>query len=166
MLHEWALVRGRLGVWVGLGVALIDGAALGTLAGARVRNASLERPVLVQDDRVASLSQRLASLDAAIADGDRSRAIYEWRDAYALAFGTRQWAPMATVGDAALRIDSQTGDPTGFRAEARQAYLLALFRARDARTAEGVARVAEAFDALGDAEAAARARAILAKVPR
>jgi hypothetical protein len=159
-------VHGRLGVWAGLGVALIAGVALATLAGARVRIASLERPPLLQDDRGASLSRRLASMDAAIAHGDRSRAIYEWHDAYALAVWTRQWEPMATVGDAALRIDALAGDPTGFRAEARQAYLLALFRARDARTAEGVARVAEAFDALGDTEATARARAILVKVLR
>jgi hypothetical protein len=158
-------VHGRLGVWAWLGVALMAGAALATLAGARVRIAS-ERPPLLQDDRGTSLSRRLASMDAAIAHGDQSRAIYEWHDAYALAFWTRQWEPMATVGDAALRIDTLTGDPTGFRAEARQAYLLALFRARDARTAEGVARVAEAFDALGDTEATARARAILVKVPR
>jgi hypothetical protein len=166
MLQEWAMVRGRLGVWAGLGVALIAGAALATLAGARVRIASLERPPLLQDDRGASLSRRLASMDAAIARGDRSWAIYEWHDAYALAFWTRQWEPMATVGDAALRMDALTGDPTGFRAEARQAYLLALFRARDARTAEGVVRVAEAFDALGDTEATARARAILVQVTR
>jgi hypothetical protein len=166
MLQEWAMVRGRLGGWAGLGVALIAGAAVGTLAGARVRIASLERPLLLQDDRGASLSRRLASMDAAITHGDLSRAIYEWRDAYALAFGTGQWEPMVTVGDAALRIHALTRDPTGFRAEARQAYLLALFRARDARTAEGVARVAEAFDALGDAEATARARAILVQVTR
>ncbi len=64
------------------------------------------------------------------------------------------------MGDAAVRIDAREDEGTAFRAEARQAYLLALFRARDARAPEGIARVADAFAALGDREMAARARAV------
>jgi hypothetical protein len=53
------------------------------------------------------------------------------------------------------------GHPFGFRAEARQAYLRASFQARSERSQEGVRRAADAFDALGDADTAIRARAIL-----
>ena len=91
-----------------------------------------------------------------------SRAIHAWRDAYGEALGSRRWEAMAAVGDAALRVDALAGlparHPTGFRAEARQAYLKALFRARDAGSVEGVERIADAFASLGDIQMAARAR--------
>jgi hypothetical protein len=164
MLHESPMMRGGLRGWAALTLVVVGGMALGTLAGARVSVTSFERPRLVRGERDVSLAGRLAAVDAAIARNERSRAIYEWRDAYSLALGTRSWDAMIAVGDAALRMDvmagHSTGGPTGLRAEARQAYLLALFRARDARAPEGIARVAEAFTALGDAEMAARARAI------
>jgi hypothetical protein len=48
----------------------------------------------------------------------------------------------------------------GFRAEARQAYLVALFWARDAGAPDGVARIADAFSALGDDGVATQARRI------
>lgn len=168
MLHESQRWGGYLGAWVGLALALVAGTTLGTLAGARARVASLDRPRPLPDGRGASLSDRLASMDAAIARGDRTRAIYEWRDAYGLALKTREWEPMVRVGDAAARIGAlaslPTLEPSGFRAEARQAYLLALFRARDAGARDGIERVAAAFTALGDADMAARARTIVVKV--
>jgi hypothetical protein len=160
-------MRGRLGVWTGLGLAVAAGTALGSLAGARVKVASPERSLVMQETRHAQLSRQLAAVDAAVAAQDPTRAIYAWRDAYGLALGTRQWEGLVEVGDAALRIDALTGlpsHPTGFRAEARQAYLLALFQARDAGSRDGIERVAGAFAALGDAEMAGRARAILARV--
>ena len=108
-------------------------------------------------------STRLAAIDEAIARNDASRAIFEWRDAYGVALRSRRWDAMAAVGDAALRIDAATGPsgrPTGFRAEARQAYLRALFDARAAGARDGIERVADAFAALGDATMAAQARAL------
>jgi hypothetical protein len=165
MLHQRPMMRGYRGEWAGLVLALVAAAVLGTLAAARVSVTSLERPRPAPETRDASLARQLAALDAAIAAKDRSGAIYAWRDAYGLAVGAREWEALVRVGDAALKIDALTripeSHPTGFRAEARQAYLLALFRARDASAPEGVARVAEAFDALGDVEMAARARTIV-----
>jgi hypothetical protein len=163
-------MRGRLGVWAGLGLAVAAGTALGSLAGTRVNVTSPERSQVMQETWHAQLSRRLAAVDAAVAAQDPTRAIYEWRDAYGLALGTRQWEALVSVGDAALRIDALAGlpsrQPTGFRAEARQAYLLALFQARDAGARDGVERVAGIFAALGDVEMAGRARAILARVSR
>jgi hypothetical protein len=111
-----------------------------------------------------TLASRVAAMDEAIARNDAARAIYEWRDAYGLALRSRRWDAMATVGDAARRIDALTrvpaGHPTGFRAEARQAYLKALFDARAARSTEGIERVASSFAALGDTDMAVQARAL------
>src|SRR6185369_15708228 len=103
-----------------------------------------------------ALPIRLAAVDEALARRDMSRAVLEWRDAYGVALRSRDWAAMVSVGDAAVRIDRiarlPSDHPTGFRAEARQAYLRALVDAR----------VADAFDALGDAEMAGRVRTLAA----
>ena len=110
------------------------------------------------------LPQHLAAVDAAIARKDLGRAVLEWRDAYGLALGSRRWEAMADVGDAAVRIDAlasrPVGQPTAFRAEARQAYLRALFEARRTKSQTGISRIADAFAALGDVEMAERARTI------
>ena len=113
--------------------------------------------------RAGDVRSRLAAVDEALARKDVSRAIYLWRDAHSVALGSRRWDAMTAVGDAAVRIDAATGPlgrPTGFRAEARQAYLRALFDARAAREHEGIERVADAFAALGDTKMAAQARAL------
>lgn len=168
MLFERQRMDGRLGMWAGLALVVATATALGSLAGARVRVSSFEDPRLTPDAR--EVPQLLLSVDAALARKDRSRAIYEWRNAYGQALRTHGWEAMAAVGDAAVRIDALAGrpggHPTGFRAEARQAYLLALFRARDARRPDGIERVAEAFASLGDAEMAARVRSIQVKAAR
>ena len=161
MVYEWQMMR-----WAALALATVAGTALGTLGAARVGVTNLERPRLEEKRRDGSLSGHLSAVDAAIADRDRSRAVYTWGDAYGVALRSRDWEALVAVGDAALRIDALTDQPTALRAEARQAYLLALFRARDAGAPEGVTRVAEAFAALGDTEMAARARSIRVKVAR
>ena len=170
MLFEGHRMDWRFGMWAGLTLAVVTGTALGSLAGARARVTSPEGPRLTRDAHEASLSRLLLSVDAALARKDLSRAIYEWRNAYGQALRTHGWEAMAAVGDTAVRIDALAAlpgaHPTGFRAEARQAYLLALFRARAASLPEGIERVAQAFTALGDAEMAARVRSIQVKVAR
>ena len=164
MLHERHSTRESRTDWVGLVLALIGAAVLWSLAGTRVSLTSLELPAPVRVDRTTALSERLSALDAAVAERDRTGAVLTWWDAYGLALGTRKWDAMATVGDAALKVDALLNPggpgPSGFRAEARQAYLVALFRARDAGAPEGIERVADAFAALGDDEVAAQARGI------
>ena len=121
----------------------------------------IETPAPVH--RVDDLQARLAAVDAALARKDVSRAIYLWRDAHGIALGLRRWDAMAAVGDLAMRIDAATsplGRPTGFRAEARQAYLRALYEARAAGEREAIDLIADAFAAMGDAKMAAQARAL------
>ena len=149
---------------VGLVLALVGVAVLGSLAGIRVRDLHVQWTGPVRADRTATLPDRLAALKAAVADRDRTRAVLAWWDAYGLALRSRRWDAMATVGDAALEVDALMNPDgprvPGFRAEARQAYLAALFRARAARASDGIERVANAFAALGDHEVAERARAL------
>jgi hypothetical protein len=112
----------------------------------------------------AALAERLAALDAALARQDLSRAVYEWRDAYGLALRSRGWDAMAAVGDAAVRVDALMGGPggqsTGFRPEARRAYIHALLRAQRDRSREGVNHIADGLAALGDVDMAAHARTL------
>lgn len=70
-------------------------------------------------------------------------------DAYRLAFGSRRWEPMLAVGDAYRTLG---GDAAGLPAvaRAREAYLTALFRARQEGSVDAVLRVASAFETLGD----------------
>jgi hypothetical protein len=148
---------------ISLSIAAVVVVASITIASV-VRTADVEadRQVVSVPPEERTLPMRLAAIDHAIARKDAGRAIHAWRDAYGVALRSRRWEAMADVGDAALRIDAiaalPSGTPTAFRAEARQAYLKALFDARAAGSAEGVERIAAAFAALGDAEMAAQAR--------
>ena len=102
------------------------------------------------------------SMPRSLASRNLSRAVYEWRDAYGLALRARGWEPMADVGDAAVRVKTvmggAAGRSTGFRAEARRAYIHALLRAQREQSREGVNHIADGFTSLGDTDmAAARA---------
>ncbi len=158
---EWrGLVGSLAGVLAVVGIAL---ASLGGGAGYQTNGVSAPPPPAAKRD----LNARLAAIDHALAGGNAGRAIVEWRDAYGVALGSRRWEAMVSMGDAAVKIDVLAsrptgGQPTGFRAEARQAYLRALFDARAAGSDEGIQRVAAAFASLGDGEMAARARAMTA----
>ena len=81
-------------------------------------------------------------VNEALARGDRAAAEWAWRDAWGAALGARRWEGMAAVGALALRM--------GELSRAREAFLIALFRARDQRSVSGVLRAEEAFEALGD----------------
>ena len=119
MLYEWQMVR-----WAALTLGLVGGTALGTLATTRVTVTGVERVRAPASRGDASLARQVAAVDAAIVAGDRSRAIYAWRDAYGLALRSGDWQSLVAVGDAAIRIDELEEEGMAFRAEARQAYLL------------------------------------------
>jgi hypothetical protein len=57
-------------------------------------------------------------------------------------------------------VGQATGAERFYDARARQAYLVALFRARHERSVEGVLRVADAFGALGDVEVVKRCQRV------
>jgi 5-carboxymethyl-2-hydroxymuconate isomerase len=89
-------------------------------------------------------------VDAALAQQDVSTAQRAWREAHAAALRTRAWRPLVEVGDAVIRIGRVDGYRPAYAAQAREAYMAALVRARAGRSVEGVLRVAESFAALGD----------------
>jgi hypothetical protein len=77
--------------------------------------------------------------------------------AYAAAVASRSWEALLDVGDAQRRLAELGGARTRPVAEAKgaEAYRAGLARAWQQRAVDGVLRAAEAFDALGDHEAAA-----------
>jgi hypothetical protein len=92
----------------------------------------------------------LSKLDTSLERGDTTSAIRSWHDAYLAAFASRSWEGMIEVGDAAVRIGALARSSHYWEPRAREAYLSAMFRARSARSLDGVLRAAEGFGALGD----------------
>jgi hypothetical protein len=102
----------------------------------------------------------IRTMDTALTAGDLSAAERAWHAAYVAALQARRWEGMLAVGDAALRLGDVIRGPRVAVTQAREAYLAALFRARDRRSLDGVLRAAEAFDRMGDGELADRARSV------
>jgi len=92
----------------------------------------------------------LHALDDELASGHIDRAVRIWHDAYGAALETRGWESMIAVGDAFIKIGRATGTPRGARANAREAYVSALIRARRDRSVDGALRTAEAFQGIDD----------------
>jgi hypothetical protein len=119
---------------------------------ARLRSAASPEPRLA-----IGWEDRIAAVDGAIAAGDVSRATYAWREAYAMAIGSPGWEPLADLGDRALRLAALGGGSSAhYRDDARRLYRFALFRARSARSVDGLRRLADAFATLGHEDLAAR----------
>jgi hypothetical protein len=94
----------------------------------------------------------LTKMDEAIARGDIPGAAAQWREAHRHARGGRQWEPLIDVGDGYRRLGRAAGAERAAEAQARDAYLGGLLRARQLESLEGVLRAAEAFAELGDRE--------------
>jgi hypothetical protein len=95
----------------------------------------------------------LDAVEEALASGDAAAMLRAWHNACLEALGSQRWEPMVAVGEAAWRIGQATGFKIAFAAKARQAYHVALYRAHKQGTVDGVRRVGEAFEMLGDREA-------------
>lgn len=140
-----------------IGIAAIQGpmserSAHGAVPAGQARESAMA------DIPEADWTEHLILVNLAIDAGNASRAIYAWREAYGAALRSRRWEALILVGDAGARLERLMGSTGRYRAEARQAYLGALFRARAQGSAEGMRRAADGFEALGDEEAAALAR--------
>jgi hypothetical protein len=94
----------------------------------------------------------LREMDRALARGDIRSAATAREDAYRAAFMSRRWEALLAAGDATLQLGEAVHSRRAAEAEARRCYLSALFRARAARSLDGVLRVTEAFVRLGDRE--------------
>ena len=151
------MVRVQWGLGVaGAAVAAVLG--ISGLSGSGSMPVRLDQSAFVQPRPESAWTQRVALVDEALARADLSHATHEWREAYGAALRSRRWDALVEVGDRAVRIAQVAGGATQFRAEARQAYLSALLRARAQRAVEGMHRAAEAFARLGDWEMAQGAR--------
>ena len=107
-------------------------------------------------------SASLSAVDAALAEGDVSRALMLWHPAYVAVLYNRYSDGVIEVGDSRLKIERAAGFPKVGESKARELYLLALSRAKRDGSPHGVLRAAAAFDALGDRGVAAHARKIAA----
>jgi hypothetical protein len=142
------MVTGKtLGAVVG-GLGLVLASALMSRAVSSPR--PLESPTVRGE--VAPWARHLATVDTALAVDDVPAALSAWGEAYSAALGSRRWEGYADVSDAYLRIGRVADVPGSAVPRARELYLTALFRARDAGSLDGVLRVAVAFAALGDHE--------------
>jgi hypothetical protein len=104
----------------------------------------------------------IREVDAKLRAHNIRSATEAWHKAYWGARRGQGWEGMLAVGEAYLRIGEASGAHRAAQAMARQNYLDALFRARDARSIDGVLRVARAFEALGDHEVARACQRIAA----
>ena len=105
--------------------------------------------VMGADPDIAWQSQ-LERVEAAMARNDLAGAEILWGDAYVAAIKSRHWEGMVAAGDTYRRLGALGGFRKVSDAKAREAYLAALFRARNRGSLEGVLRAAQGFAELGD----------------
>ena len=101
-----------------------------------------------------SIAERITAIGEAVQRGDLAAARAAWHDAYRSLRRTRDWQSMAALGDTALGIAGASGARQQWEADARQAYLGALFRARAEASLDGALRATDAFATLGDRDVA------------
>ena len=146
------VVAGLLGLCaIAIGIVTHGGRLIGARAG--VPGGIERRETVVpagqsQDDGVWTAHLRVVETE--LARGHVDVAVRVWHDAYGAALDSRRWESMIAVGDAFMRIGHAAGTPGGARMNARDAYLIALIRARRDRSVDGALRSADAFRGLGD----------------
>jgi len=112
-------------------------------------NASHGNPLVAQ---TAPWTAHIREMQGALTERDLAVAEKAWHEAYRAALGGSGWEGMIVVGDAARRVAAAAGLVQKGEAKARWSYLLALARAREEGSLDGVIRVAEAFRSLGDGD--------------
>jgi len=140
----WALITAT-----GVCVGLLSG-VLGTSAVAPPRSVQSTASAVA----ATPWTPHIVAANAALRSGDLTAASAASTEAYRAALASRRWEGLIEAADAHLRLAQAAGAPQAGIPRARELYLAALFRARDARSLEGVLRAAQAFDRLGDREAA------------
>ena len=107
-----------------------------------------------------SWAASIRAMDEALARGDMGAALRARQAAHRAALGSRGWEGLAAVGDASLRLGNASGLRPAMEPEARRAYLLALSRAWQQGSADGVLHATLGFLTLGDRDVARRGLAI------
>ena len=137
--------------WTG-SVVVAAGAAvliLGVTMAARSQSHASRGP------QPAAWTQAVKAVDDAVSRHDLGTATWAAAAAYRTALASPGWEGIVEAGDAYLRVGEADGLRRDAEAQARRAYLTALFRARRQRSLDGVLRVAETFADLGDREVTA-----------
>ena len=132
-----------------------------TAVGGWAARASLKEIDVARGETTPAWALRLTLVDEAVASNNVSQAIYQWREAYGAALGSRRSEVLASVGDAALRIDALAGSQGVFHQEARDAYHGSMLLAHAQRDGRTMMRSAESLAQLGDTRAPERARHIV-----
>ena len=104
-----------------------------------------------------SWSIPLERSEEALRDGDVSQALAWWQEARQEALRSNRWEGLIEVGDASRRLGIRSGFRRDGEAQARQAYMTALLRARRDHSVDGLLRAADAFGELGDKDVVAHA---------
>jgi hypothetical protein len=144
----------------GWALLTVTGVCVGLLSGV-LGTSAVAPPRPVQSSASAGVATpwtpHIAAVNSALAAGDLTAAAAASTEAYRAALANRRWEGLLEAADAHLRVADAAGARQAGVPRARQLYLAALFRARDARSLDGVVRTAQAFDRLGDREAAGHA---------
>jgi hypothetical protein len=157
-----AILTVGLGIYV-LGLGFLGGVAIERLRFDGRRAAVLDRyeeaaahwrALLIRLEHDAARDDDVATtggdLDTAPGAGGFAASKRAVDAAYGAAIRSRRWERLTEVGDAYVRLGDRAGARLATAPQARRAYLDALLLARRDGSPEGVLRVAEAFDALGD----------------
>jgi hypothetical protein len=112
----------------------------------------------VQPESTPAWEARIALVDEAIGRADRSRAIYQWREAYGAAVRSGRSEGLIAVADRAIRIAELNGGSGYFLAEAQYVYVHAALRARSEGSRDTILAIAERFEKLGNTEKAEQVR--------
>jgi hypothetical protein len=107
------------------------------------------------DPETAFWAQYIRVMDAARSRGDFYAADAARQIAYLAALESHRWDAMAAVGDASAQLgDEFPRARAGLRPDVQRIYAIALRRAREQGSLDGVLRVSEAFADLGDRDRA------------
>jgi hypothetical protein len=92
----------------------------------------------------------IEAMDQTLAGSNLRACVGAWRQAYSAALSDPGWRGLLTVANAARRLCALRGLAGEATAWARETYWIALFRARQQRSLDGVLSAAAAFEQLGD----------------
>ena len=162
-LHPWQgerLSRGSRNTWTFAGPGNWSGLVASLVVSLVVGGVLLLSPRVVEQDPTSPVIGEsrafwkiaIDKVEEALATGNVTAALQEWRGAYRSAVKAGGWEVFIEVGDSYRRIGEVAGKSEPFDAKAREIYLLALSQARRQECVQCLLRIAEAFAALGDTE--------------
>lgn len=107
-------------------------------------------PLFNTIDTLGPWTAHIQAMEQALSDNDPAESVRAWQQAYSAALSHPGWLGLLTVAGASLQLSAIPGLARGAAARARETYWIALFRARQQRSLDGVLQVADAFSLLGD----------------